>query len=525
MSIPARLLLALLTVGAPLIVACGSSEARQRRETLIAAIEEDIRGSDPRRERDGLADNVHLHVVEGLVGLGADLEVAPMLAERFDVSADGRTYTFVLREDVKFHNGATLTSEHVIWSWNYLMSPDSLWRCRPVFAGKDSTITVQSVAAPDARTIVYQLAQPSVSFLQTMARPDCAQTPVLHPASLHPDGSWDHPIGTGPFVMGKRRVGEYADLYRFAEYTARKEAPDGLVGRKRAEVERVRFLIVGDHSSRMMGLQSGDIDVAVIPAPLVEAARNNARIALVQAETTVWDLLLLNSGDALLDDVRIRRAISAAIDRDAVAKAVSYGQARGNPGPLPRSSRYHSQEEGAPANLQTARALLKEAGYAGQPINILANKRFTLMFDTAVVVQDMLRAAGVNATIEVVEWGLQLDRFVSGGYQAQSFAFSGRFSPVGAWERIIGPEPRKVWKDPRAIEILRRAESTTDPTILADSLHELQRMFERDVPAVALFLPSLNVAMNKRVRGIEPTPFEALRLWNVSIRHDAEVSL
>ncbi|MGO4843817.1 ABC transporter substrate-binding protein, partial [Rhizobiaceae sp. 2RAB30] len=79
---------------------------------------------------------------------------------------------------------------------------------------------------------------------------------------------------------------------------------------------------------------------------------------------------------------------------------------------------------------------------SGQPITIIANKSLEAMFDQAVIVQSLLQVAGINSTIETLEWGLQLERYTNGNYQTQSFGYSGRFDPMGAWERIIGPESR-----------------------------------------------------------------------------------
>src|ERR1700755_1339049 len=87
-------------------------------QTITAALNQDIRSSDPGVNRDGNTDIVILHVVEGLVGYGEDGEVGPLLAQKIDVSPDGKTYTFTLRTGIKFHNGAPMTSADVLWSWN-----------------------------------------------------------------------------------------------------------------------------------------------------------------------------------------------------------------------------------------------------------------------------------------------------------------------------------------------------------------------------------------------------------------------
>lgn len=513
----ARRFVTLASVGV-LLALTGGAVAAPAADTVVVALNEDIRGADPRRERDGLTDPVHMHIIEGLVGIRDDLEVGPMLAEKWEVRDDGRTYVFTLRDGVPFHNGEKVTAEAVKWSWEYLTAADSLWRCKPVMTGQGPA-KVEAVEAPDARTVVFRLDKPNAGFLYTMARPDCGSTPVFHPKSLNADGSWNKVIGTGPFTLADRRIGEFAEIRRFADYAARTDPPTGLVGSKRPLVDKVRFMVVSDDSTRQLALQSGDIDIATLQAQAAKELAANPKLDIVTAETTVWYALLLNQNDPLLKDKRLRQAIAAAIDRDAVAEAVTYGQSKGSNSPMPRLSRYYSamQAGNTAAEPQRAKSLLKAAGYTGQPITITANKRFSLMYDDAVIIQSMLQAVGINATIEVVEWGLQLDRYVKGNYQSQSFGYSGRYEPLGAWDRIIGPESNKIWKDPEAITLLKSAADTDDKAKIQQISDRLYRKFIDEVPAVGLYLVTVNFGVTKRIQGLKPSPIEYARLWNVTI--------
>ena len=109
----------------------GAAEA----QTLRARLNSDIRSTDPGTNRDGPTDGVVQHMVEGLVAFREDTSVGPLLAERYDVSDDGKTYTFTLRPGVRFHNGAPLTADDVVWSWQRYLDAATQWRCRPEFAG------------------------------------------------------------------------------------------------------------------------------------------------------------------------------------------------------------------------------------------------------------------------------------------------------------------------------------------------------------------------------------------------------
>jgi peptide/nickel transport system substrate-binding protein len=489
----------------------------QNKTTITVGLTEDIRGVDPAHERDGMSDPVHMHVVEGLVAYGDNLEVGPVLAKSYTVEDGGKTYVFKLREGVKFHNGEALSSAEVKSSWDYLMGKDSIWRCKAIFEG---AIKVAAVETPDPLTVVYKLDAPNGSFIYNLARPDCAGTPVFHPASVGADGKWAKVIGTGPFMLGERRIGEFAEVERFAGYVPSDGEPNGRIGRKEALVDKVRFTVVTDHAARLLGLRSGDLDVAPVRPPSVDQIKAEPNLDLISSDTTVWYALLLNAKDPLLKDKRIRQAIAAAIDRNAVAQGVSFGQWEGTTMPMPRASRYY----GKPANEQLsgsperARQLLAEAGYSGQPITIIANKSLEAMFDQAVIVQSLLQAAGINSTIETLEWGLQLERYTNGNYQAQSFGYSGRFDPMGPWERIVGPESRKVWKDEAAIALLNKGMQASDPEEVRKISNELYQMFMEEVPAVSLYHVQIAMGVNKRLSGFKASPMESPTLWNVSVK-------
>lgn len=489
----------------------------QDASTIRVALNEDIRGVDPARQTDGMSDPVHMHIVEGLVAYSNSLEIAPVLAASYTVEDDGKTYVFKLRDGVKFHNGKVMTSAEVKWAWDYLMAEGSVWRCKAVFEGN---VKVVAVEAPDPLTLIYRLEAAKGSFIYSLARTDCAGTPVFHRDSLKSDGSWGSVIGTGPFTAGERRIGEYAEVNRFADYTSPPGEPSGRAGRKEALVDKIRFSVVTDPAARIVGLRSGELDLSSVASPSVKQIQDEPSLDVVLSETTVWYALLLSQTDPLLQNKALRQAIASAIDREAVAQGVTYGLSKGSTTPMPRVSRYYSpiEDEAVAASPDRTRELLAEAGYKGEPITIIANKSFQSMFDQAIIIQSQLQAAGINVTIETLEWGLQLERYTKGNYQAQSFSYSGRFDPMGAWERIIGPESRKVWKDERAIALLNKGLVATNPDEVRAISDEIYTLFMEEVPAVSLFHMTMAYGHNKRLHGIRSSPFDAPMLWNVSIK-------
>jgi peptide/nickel transport system substrate-binding protein len=182
------------------------SAAADAETMLRTRLNADIRSTDPGTNRDANTDGVMAHVVEGLVAFREDTSVGPMLAESWSVSNGGKTYTFHLRQGVRFHNGATMTAEDVVWSLKRWLDPATQWRCLSEF-GANGIARVEAIAASDPLTVAVTLDQPTALFLPTLARPDCGQAAIIHRESIGPDGKWFAPVGTGPFKLGEWKRG------------------------------------------------------------------------------------------------------------------------------------------------------------------------------------------------------------------------------------------------------------------------------------------------------------------------------
>lgn len=194
----------LLLAGAALLAMANTAAARD----ITIAQSSDLRSNNPGVNRDGNTDSIILHIVEGLVGYNNVGEVKPLLAKSFEMSADGLTYTFKLRTDVKFHNGKPMTADDVVWNWTRYLKPETKWTCLKDFA-EGGAAPVAGVKATDAATVEITLAKPSAVFLGLMSRPECGFTGMISPDSVAADGSFAQPIGTGPFMWGEWKKGEY----------------------------------------------------------------------------------------------------------------------------------------------------------------------------------------------------------------------------------------------------------------------------------------------------------------------------
>ncbi|KAB0264548.1 ABC transporter substrate-binding protein [Microvirga brassicacearum] len=489
---------------------------------LRVQLSTDVRSTNPGVNRDSDTDAVVLHMVEGLVAYGEDARVKPLLAESVAMSEDGLTYTFKLRKGVKFHNGAGMTSADVVWSWNRYMDPKTEWRCFPEFDGRNG-LKVTAIEAPDPMTVLFRIDKPNALFLNALARTDCGMTAILHKDSVKADGSWDKPVGTGPFQLDEWKRGEYIQLARFSDYANRGGKRDGYTGGKRPLVDHVRFMVVPDSSTAKAALLRGDIDIIPdVTNADAQELKSNPAIKLSVSPHMGLAGLLIQTRDPIFANAKIRQAVAAAINGDQVVAAVTEGLGKRNNSIVPTLSSYYKSPETKGWSYDPAKAkrLLTEAGYKGEPIVMLTNKRFSAMYDTAIITQAMLKAAGFNVSLEVLEWATQLDRYNKGNYQMMSFTYSARLDPAQSFEAIMGAkdkQPRKVWDNPEAQKLLERAMVVADEgerQKLFDRLHE---MFIDDVPMIMLYNGLKTSASAKRAEGFESWSGSLSRVWEVRL--------
>jgi len=492
-------------------------------QVLRVRLNADIRSTDPGVNRDGNTDGVMLHVVEGLVALKEDTTIGPLLASRVEMSPDGKTYTFTLRDGVRFHNGATLTADDVLWSWKRYTDPATNWRCASEFDGR-GLVKVLAVEAPNPKTVVFKLDSASALFLGSLARMDCGGTAIVHRSSVGADGKWVAPVGTGPFKLGEWKRGQSIELQRFDDYSSRSDAASGYTGAKKAEVERVRFMIIPDAAASKAALFANGVDL-VTDASSADLAELKARpdVKFDVSPSMGLNGLLIQTRDPLFKDVRVRRALALAIDTEELTRSLTDGLSKRNNSAVPTSSPFYSavQAAGLKPDVAEARRLLAAAGYSGQPIKLITNKRYTAMFDSAVLVQSMAQAAGLKIELEVIDWAAQLDRYTKGDYQLMAFSYSARLDPALNFEMLMGPkdrQPRKVWDNPEAQAKLAIALDSADRAQRQTLFDELHRKLLEEVPLIVFYNGSELAAMRRNVAGFKGWPAGQPRLWNVRLQ-------
>jgi peptide/nickel transport system substrate-binding protein len=498
-------------------------------KVLRVGVSTGVKSSEFTTKHDEVTGAVLHHVYEPLVAYRDDMSIGPMVAERYEVSNDGKTYTFKIREGIVFHNGAPVTSAEVKWTWNRYLSRDWGDRCRGHFDGSEEIYLrpshVLSVEAPDPRTVVFRLASPNGLFLHQMASNYCI-TGILHPDSVNADGSWKQPIATGPYQLTSWEKDGAAVLTRFAGYKPRKEPMSGLAGAKEAKLDELRFVPFPDRQSLAQGLIEGKVDVLLdLNLEAYDSMKSKQGVVLYPQERLAWQQLLIQTRhDPLLRDPKLRQAIAYAIDREKITKIVAHGLVQPNPSAVARRSPYHTaaQDVSLGYNPDRAKALLRESGYQGQPITIQASRApYEVFYQSAVLAAEMLNAVGINAVVKEVDWATQDKNYGANEFQITSMSFSMRTDPALMYSAIIGQKTDHkwyLWEDSEADLWTGQAAYASDPAQRQRLFDQIHAKMIDSTPTIGLYNNFRIDVSSDKVQGYKTHPMGIPRFWGVTVR-------
>ncbi len=337
---------------------------------------------------------VMFNVFEGLMKPTSTGDLTPAVAESYTISEDRLTYTFTLREGVKFHNGDEVTAEDVVYS---------ISRCADTTDGTplvEAFSVIQSVEAVDARTVAITISEPSNEFISYM-------TTAILPAGY--DQQDTAPVGTGPFKFVSRAAQDNIVLEKFDEYWG---TP--------AYLDKVTFKIMENADSLVMSLQSGAIDLCS-HLTSTQVAQLGGDFYVAEGTMNLVQALYLNNAEKPFDDVRVRQALCYAVDKQGIIDLAfdGYGSPIGS-SMYPAFGKYFDESltNYYTKDVEKAKSLLTDAGYPnGFEMTITVPSNYQPHIDTAQVLVEQLKEIGVTAKIELVEWGT----WVSDVYAGRQF--------------------------------------------------------------------------------------------------------
>jgi ABC-type transport system substrate-binding protein len=469
-------------------------------------------GLDPYHQAADARIRFTVLMYQGLFYEGADGRALPLLAESYQVSNNGLTYTFKLRPGVKFHTGATMTAKDVAYSYNYLRDSKN----GSPGAGDLSPVT--AVDAIDDSTVRMTLARVSAALPMALGNKY---------GGVVPAGYFDKPeagqamngasVGTGPFKLAEFKPNSHLALVRNPDYWE-KGAP---------YLDRINVLFVPNSSSLIVGLRNKRIDMASLNRPNdIVQVEKTAGLKVERWPSLAKTMIDLGSETKPLDDLRVRQAIALAVDREEIMKAAigPYGrvihtmvgamqqQWGADPATLPNQK----------VDLAQARKLMAEAGFGkGLDLTLTTINKYDWMDPAAVTLKQQLARIGVNLTIQKQDLGVWINNFRG---HRMGFTFNDDATqpdPDLMFYRHYHKQPEgadfRNWNDDTASAFLDQGRTELDLAKRKVAYVRFQNRLAESVPTIFLFSPDHVTVRSEAVRNFQQHPtgwyYGLVRTW------------
>ena len=362
---------------------------------LVIAIDADVDTLHPSDFSTTVEMDVLNQIYDTLMYMNPDgtEEPQPRIAESYEISDDGTEYTFHLRNDVTFHDGTPLTSADVKFSLEMYMNSE--------YQGSQVTM-LQSVETPDDYTVVCKLEGAYSPFLLGVCSVHIASQ-AYYEAS--PEEFVSNPVGSGPYKFVSRANGSNVKLEAYEDYY-----------RGAAEIKDITFEVIPDSSTKAIALQTGEVNFADIESSSMAQLQANPAITIAEVPTSGFAYVSMNLEKEPFNDVKVRQAINYAIDRENLVAVCYDGEAEVNSNICSKERFGYSDDQFQYTyDPEKAKELLAEAGIT-TPYDLgelLVAEKYS---NIATVIQNDLRAVGLDCTIAVKEFNAYISDLTSGNY-------------------------------------------------------------------------------------------------------------
>ncbi|UCF93437.1 MAG: ABC transporter substrate-binding protein [Desulfobacterales bacterium] len=461
---------------------------------------------------DGESIKAGIQIFENLVIFGKDsMDIEPQLAESWTVSEDGLTWTFKLRQGVTFHDGTPFNAQAVYDSFARVIDENhpfygyGKWKYLSLSLGQVSEIKVI-----DDYTVALVTPKPYAPLLNNLALWLC---PILSPQALaeHKDQIGLHPVGTGPFKFVKWVKDDQIILERNEDYWGEK-----------AKVDKIILKSIPEPSARLMALQSGTVDIADDLDPdSISLVKKDDRLAVTERPSVNVGYLALNTQKPALKDVRVRRAINHAIDKETLIKTIFQGLAVPAKNPFaPSIWGYNDAITPYAYDPEQARKLLAEAGFdhnAELELWAMPVSRAYMPepVKTAELIQAYLAAVGLKAKIVRHDWGTYLSKTANGEHDMCMLGWlGGNADPDNFLYGLLSADTAQtpgaanvaLWKNATFTELCLQAQKTFDKTERTQLYLKAQEIFHDEAPWVPLAHSTIVRCYNKRLHDVPLRP-------------------
>lgn len=477
-----------------LLAACGdknTAEVKTEEGTTLVYGSGDYTRINPAMDEHG---EINVLLFNGLTAHDGDNQVVPGLAESWDYDETTYTYTFHIRDGIRWHDGEPFTAKDVQFTIEAIMDPDNGSENAPNYED------VEEITVVDDQTISFRLAEPNVAFLEYMTMA-VLPSHLLEGEDMQESDFFRHPVGTGPYKLERWDVGQSIVLTKNEDYYL--GAPN---------IDTVIFKIVADDNAQAMQLESGELDLALLDPK--NAANFEGRDGFTCYDMTTADYrgILFNfANDYWTENRDLIPAICCALDRQAIIDSVLLGQGMAAYSPLQRNRYNNENVERYDYDPDRARQILEGAGCVqgddgfytrnGEPvgftISVMAGEQDRI--DIAQAAAQQLREVGIQCTVEIpaqMDWGGQMACLIGWGSPFDADDHTYKVFGTGKGANYSSYSNEKV------DEYLTLARQSDDPAVRGEYYGKFQEELAKDPAYAFLCYIDANYVTNSNIQGI-----------------------
>jgi len=464
---------------------------------LKVGLQADPTALDPHKQSLTAIWHVIEHIYNGLTRITTpDLTIEPSLAEGWEISDDGLSYMFVLRDGVTFHDGTPLKASDVKFTFERLVDPAT------ASTSASELASMKSIEVNDDRTVVITLTAPDAAFLTTLAQPALVIYSEAFVRANNNDIS-QVAMGTGPFKFVEYVPNTRIVLEKNPDYWE-----EGL-----PYLDGIEMTIAADDTSRTAAIVSGAVDfIEYVPLRDVDSLQQDPNLALAGETNNNIRFIGFNLTKEPFDDPLVRQAIAAVVDREAMLGPTVFGHGTPVEALFPATFWAALPEEAQPPDIERAKALMEEAGHAdGFSTTITSWSQYSFLSNAAVVLQEQLRQIGIEAELNLVENATMFDQVYSDN-RTFDIAVTGESAFVDP-NTLILPNFKTgessnftSYSNEDVDALIEQGIATTDQEERTTIYQELQKILLEDLPWINLFVANQYEAMKANVKGYVHIP-------------------
>ncbi|CAM3036633.1 ABC transporter substrate-binding protein [Paenibacillus sediminis] len=474
-----------------------TSSATAGKKVINIGLKADPPSMDPNISTSLYDRQVYASLYDKLFDIDANGKIVPMLVNSYEITPDGKTYTFKLKEGIKFHDGTDFDAEAVKFNFERNMTA-------PKSKRRGELKTVDSVTVVDKNTVKIQLKEPFAPFLSILTDRSGI---MVSPAAVkkYGDDYLNHPSGTGPFSFVEQVKGDHVTLKRNDNYWNGKP-----------KVDEVIYKVFTNGTAKVQNLRSGMLDIIDdMPVKEIPAIKADANLQLIAEPGMGFQGIYLNNSKPPFNNKYLRQAVDRAIDREAFVKVLFNGYALpAHTAFSPGNMAYSDLDKATKPNPGEIKDLLAKGG---QPNGF----SFKLYISTSpeneqfgVVLQNMLKQFNINVQLEKMEYGQLLDIGDKGDFEALQLGWSGRQDPdQNIYDFVVTDMPNNDGRisNPKLDELLLKARVELDEGKRKAIYDEVNKVMQDEAPYVYVYHQYNMLGLNKKITGFNYVPDGLIR--------------